>query len=210
MNLHAAASPIARLLLLVGCLLLNTGLLSTAEKLSPNVHAPLFAQGAGGFKLEPPREGPVKTYAEILKQTNRPNLGDGEYSFSFETADGVQREEVGKLKKVGDELVTVVQGRYSYSSPEGLAIDVRYTADENGARSSFTFGTDPGRWKQSSALPGLTGSVRSALGDKGKSADREYLPPTLAKVQSKDYLPPPSTPAPAAKASNEYLPPSTR
>ncbi|XP_046734484.1 uncharacterized protein LOC124404421 [Diprion similis] len=208
MNRHAAASPIARLLLLVGCLLSRTGLFSTAEKLSPNVHAPLFAQGAGGFRLEPPREGPVKTYAEILKQTNHPNLGDGEYSFSFETADGVQREEVGKLKKVGDELVTVVQGRYSYSSPEGLAIDVRYTADENGARSSFTFGTDPGRWKQSLALPGLPGSER-ALGDKGKLADKGYLPPSSAKVQTKDYLPPPTSP-PAAKASNEYLPPSTR
>lgn len=99
--------------------------LSSGEKLSADLEAPIYSAGAGGLNLEPPFEGPRKIYAAIVAQKNRPNFGDGEYSFSFETADGVQREEVGMLKKIGEELVTVVKGRYSYTSPQGLSIDVK-------------------------------------------------------------------------------------
>lgn len=99
--------------------------MTIGDKLSPDQRAPLYAQGAGGLRLEPPLEGPVKTYPTIVEEKNRPNFGDGEYAFSFKTADGVQREEEGKLKSVNGQKVTVVKGRYSYTSPDGLAIDVK-------------------------------------------------------------------------------------
>ncbi|XP_012266978.1 uncharacterized protein LOC105692387 [Athalia rosae] len=195
---RVSSSRWSRLVLLVFCLTTRTRS-CCGDKLLPDLQPPLFATHSGGLILDPPHKNGAKTHPAILRQTNHPNIGDGEYSFSFETEDGVQREEIGKQKRVGDEIITVVQGRFSYKSPEGLAIDVRYTADENGARSSFTFGTDPGRWKPTFTLPGLPGSV----GDKGKlrsqSGDSE-----------RGYLPPPTSTSKPAKVNNEYLPATKR
>ncbi|CAH1104631.1 unnamed protein product [Psylliodes chrysocephalus] len=52
---------------------------------------------------------------------------------SFETGNGISQEEHGFLKNIGTpEEAQVVQGRSSYTSPEGIKIDLSYIADENG------------------------------------------------------------------------------
>lgn len=59
---------------------------------------------------------------------------DGSYSYSFTTADGQQQQAQGYIKNQGikDAETQVVQGSYSYTSPDGQPISVTYVADEYG------------------------------------------------------------------------------
>lgn len=59
---------------------------------------------------------------------------DGSYSYSYTSGDGTQQQAQGYLKNAGnkDLEAQVVQGSYSYISPEGIPITVTYIADENG------------------------------------------------------------------------------
>jgi hypothetical protein len=59
---------------------------------------------------------------------------DGSFSYSFTSADGQAQQAQGYLKNPGvkDLEAQVVQGSYSYTSPEGKPITVNYIADENG------------------------------------------------------------------------------
>lgn len=85
---------------------------SFAERLSPDQKAPLFARGSGGLILKPPFEG-ARALADPPASTNTVS------------EDGVQREEVATLKLVDGELVRVVEGSYSYKSPEGIPVSVQ-------------------------------------------------------------------------------------
>lgn len=52
---------------------------------------------------------------------------------SYESANGIKAEETGDVKNKGsDNAIQTVQGSYSYTSPEGQFIEIKYTADENG------------------------------------------------------------------------------
>ena len=58
---------------------------------------------------------------------------------SFETEDGLKREESGKLQLVDPSdpekgSVTVMRGSYSYTDPDGRLTSVTWVADENGFR----------------------------------------------------------------------------
>lgn len=86
---------------------------SFAERLSPNQKAPQFARGSGGLILKPPFEGTQRAAASPSTSTN------------VVSEDGVQREEVATLKLVDGELVRVVEGSYSYKSPEGIPVSVQ-------------------------------------------------------------------------------------
>jgi hypothetical protein len=59
---------------------------------------------------------------------------DGSYQYSYSTANGIKADESGYVKHLGQQKANVVQGSYSYTSPEGKPISVRYTADEYGFR----------------------------------------------------------------------------
>ncbi|XP_070495016.1 endocuticle structural glycoprotein SgAbd-2-like [Chironomus tepperi] len=59
---------------------------------------------------------------------------DGSYQYSYSTGNGIKADESGYLKNVGQQKAQVVQGSYSYTSPEGQPIQVRYQADEYGFR----------------------------------------------------------------------------
>lgn len=51
----------------------------------------------------------------------------------FETSDGTQREERGEISNPeSDNAILRVQGSYSYITPEGTIITVRYIADDQG------------------------------------------------------------------------------
>ncbi|XP_015375796.1 PREDICTED: uncharacterized protein LOC107170242 [Diuraphis noxia] len=60
---------------------------------------------------------------------------EGSYTFSYQSADGTQRQESGGLRYPavqGYPPVMAVQGSYSAITPEGIPIEVAYVADENG------------------------------------------------------------------------------
>ncbi|XP_076764318.1 uncharacterized protein LOC143431448 isoform X2 [Xylocopa sonorina] len=152
----------------------------TGEKLSQDQKAPPFARGSGGLILNTPFDDNKARYRP-MPNGNVP-------------ADDVQREETEMLKLVDGNLVRTVEGSYSYESPEGLPISVKYQADENGNRASFKFGTGIGDTKSPAGK--LTGSGVNQNGYNGKPdqgakdrgpKDRSYLPP---KGTDRSYLPP--------------------
>jgi len=79
--------------------------------LSPDQKAPQFARGSGGLILSPPFESDQRTSPPA--STNVIN------------DDGVQRQETASFKIVDGELVRVVEGSYSYKSPEGIPVSVK-------------------------------------------------------------------------------------
>ncbi|KAF5298373.1 hypothetical protein FQR65_LT01151 [Abscondita terminalis] len=71
-------------------------------------------------------------FIPILKQ-NYDNQPDGGYQWSFATGNGITAFENADIKIVNpEEVINTVQGGYSYTSPEGITVEVTYTADENG------------------------------------------------------------------------------
>nr|CAD7439246.1 unnamed protein product [Timema bartmani] len=85
-----------------------------------------FGAGAGGLSSG--------AAIPILKYDNQ-NNGDGSYSFSYETANSISQSESGYLKNAGageGAEAQTVQGSYSYTGPDGITINLAYTADENG------------------------------------------------------------------------------
>lgn len=56
------------------------------------------------------------------------------FGFSFETDDGIKRDEDGTLANAGESEVIVVKGSYSFIAPDGKLYRVDYAADENGYR----------------------------------------------------------------------------
>ncbi|CAG2055882.1 unnamed protein product [Timema podura] len=68
----------------------------------------------------------------ILSQVNIVNE-DGSFQNSYESGDGSRAESSGSLKNIGpQEDGQVAQGSYSFYTPDGQLIEVRYIADENG------------------------------------------------------------------------------
>lgn len=66
----------------------------------------------------------------LVDHRNMPDE-NGNFDFRYETGDGIYHQAQGN--PVGDKSY-YVQGSYSYTSPEGQLVEVRYTADENGYR----------------------------------------------------------------------------
>uniref|UniRef100_A0A903VVM5 Uncharacterized protein n=1 Tax=Aedes aegypti TaxID=7159 RepID=A0A903VVM5_AEDAE len=71
---------------------------------------------------------------------------DGSFQYGYETGNGIQVQTQGMLKPVpvvrpdgvGSSLALVQSGSYSYPSPDGTIIEVRWTADENGFHPQVT------------------------------------------------------------------------
>lgn len=76
-----------------------------------------------------------RNFVPITSYTNEINY-DGSFQYSYTTGDGQAAQAQGYVKNPGnkDLEAQVVQGSYSYTSPEGLPITVNYIADENGFR----------------------------------------------------------------------------
>ncbi|XP_039501197.2 larval cuticle protein 1 [Drosophila santomea] len=98
----------ALLLILTGCQLLWS---SPAESTSINEPVPI-----------------LKSVAE--------QLTSGSYLFSYETADGTYREELGIVSRSSDSKSSddelEVSGIYRYIDDWGQEVEVRYTADKSG------------------------------------------------------------------------------
>ncbi|KAJ8942546.1 hypothetical protein NQ318_021948 [Aromia moschata] len=72
-------------------------------------------------------------YIPIISQDTDVSF-DGSYRSAFETANGIKSQEEGFLKNAGnkDAEAEEVHGAVSYTSPEGIPIQLAYTANENG------------------------------------------------------------------------------
>ncbi|XP_063361613.1 endocuticle structural glycoprotein SgAbd-8-like [Cydia amplana] len=75
---------------------------------------------------------PQDQTAQILKQDSQINP-DGSYQWEFETSNGIAANERGALKNIGaEELALEVQGQSSYTSIDGVPVQLSYIANENG------------------------------------------------------------------------------
>jgi Insect cuticle protein len=70
--------------------------------------------------------------AQTLRFDNSPNTGDGSYSYSFETSNGIKQEEQGYNTQQGENSEQIVMGSYSYMGDDGQMYTVTYKADANG------------------------------------------------------------------------------
>lgn len=104
--------------------------------------------------------------------------------FRLGTQNGIQIEQVGKLKD--DNKTLVVKGSYSYTGADGRRYRVRYTADELGFHPITELEYDVPDVIVTPATPAPTKNPFT----NSNFINKRYLPP------SKQYLPP----------SNEYLP----
>lgn len=125
-----------------------------------------------------------------VTRANEPEFNQKYSLFSLGTQNGIQIEQVGKLKD--DNKTLVVKGSYSYTGADGRRYRVRYTADELGFHPITELeldipDADPNAGKRQTP-PTTTKSPFS----KSDFINKRYLPP------SNKYLPP----------SNEYLPPA--
>ncbi|KAF0304617.1 Larval cuticle protein LCP-22 [Amphibalanus amphitrite] len=69
--------------------------------------------------------------AGILRMESSMNE-DGSFQYGFETTDPIQQDVAGQPKQIGEEIGIVMQGSYSFQTPEGQTITVNWVADENG------------------------------------------------------------------------------
>ncbi|XP_015517801.1 endocuticle structural glycoprotein ABD-4-like [Neodiprion pinetum] len=93
----------------------------------------LAALAAVCVAAPPPPSGPADEPIPIISQSQDGPNPDGSYSNSFETGNGIQVQQQGSLKQIDEKtFAQVVQGSYTYTGPDGAAIQVTYTADENG------------------------------------------------------------------------------
>jgi len=85
-----------------------------------------------GMALARPQDKPQDEIT-IIKSENE-NNGDGTFRWATELSDGTKQEQSGYIKPGDDpeNAIQVMQGSYSYYSPEGELISVTYIADENG------------------------------------------------------------------------------
>ncbi|XP_063531974.1 larval cuticle protein LCP-17-like [Cydia strobilella] len=75
---------------------------------------------------------PQDQLAQILKQDSQINP-DGSYQWEFETSNGIAAGERGALKNIGaEEPALEVQGQSSYTSIDGIPVQLSYIANENG------------------------------------------------------------------------------
>ncbi|XP_011315194.1 probable H/ACA ribonucleoprotein complex subunit 1 [Fopius arisanus] len=140
----------------IGFYLLLLGV-SHGDKLSPGQRAPLGAGASGGLALTVPLRGgaaDVGGRLDVGRSGGNPPLPAPRQATSpAKTEDGVIREETEELKEVDGQLVRVVKGSVGYDSPEGLPVALKYEADENGNRASFTIGK-PGGGSGGGGRPG--------------------------------------------------------
>ncbi|XP_017102549.2 endocuticle structural protein SgAbd-6 [Drosophila bipectinata] len=70
--------------------------------------------------------------AQILRYDNV-NIDTNGYAFSFETSDGISRQEMATLKNPGTPQEAIaVQGTVNWVGPDGVHYKLNYLADENG------------------------------------------------------------------------------
>ncbi|XP_075977701.1 larval cuticle protein LCP-17-like [Anticarsia gemmatalis] len=71
-------------------------------------------------------------HAAIVK-SNYDITPEGAFQYAYETANGIYAQSNGQVKNANSDYPTLeVSGNYKYTSPEGVPVELSYTADENG------------------------------------------------------------------------------
>ncbi|CAH1176112.1 unnamed protein product [Phaedon cochleariae] len=89
---------------------------------------------------------------------------DGSYHYGYETENGISVEEQGSpraLDAARSVAPVVVQGHYRYTSPEGVPVEISYTADEFGYHPTGTI--IPGNGQSNLAYRGVYTTVRPVV-----------------------------------------------
>ncbi|CRL04555.1 CLUMA_CG017626, isoform A [Clunio marinus] len=138
---------------------------------------------------------PMKTKTLISENVQ----GKKNFKFALGTQNGIEIEQVGKLK--ADNKTLVVKGSYSYTGADGRRYRVRYTADELGFHPITELeldipDIDPNagskqRFQQNRKQSPPVATTKNPH-SQSNFINKRYLPPT------NEYLPP----------TNEYLPPN--
>jgi hypothetical protein len=71
---------------------------------------------------------PSRNFIPITSYKNEMSH-DGSYQYSYSTGNGIKADESGYLKHLGQQKAQVVQGSYSYTSPEGKNVRKSITTD---------------------------------------------------------------------------------
>ena len=74
---------------------------------------------------------PQEAQVKIVKD-ERSMMGDGTFSYAWESEDGTAADAMGENKAIGEEFGVSMSGSYSFVAPDGKTYQVTWTADENG------------------------------------------------------------------------------
>ena len=69
--------------------------------------------------------------AGILRMEMSQN-DDGSFQYGYETTDPIQQDVIGEIRQINEEVGVVMQGSYSFQTPDGQTISISWVADENG------------------------------------------------------------------------------
>ncbi|KAL9695097.1 hypothetical protein quinque_014382 [Culex quinquefasciatus] len=199
-----------RILLVLGvCAIVGVTLAAKIKIPSKNRNDDLFKDDEFTFPVEDNKD-PTNFTGNVMKagilMAEVKNQGKGNFKYAVETENGIEVEQIGKLRP--DNKTFVVMGSYTYTGANGKRYRVRYTADEFGYHpiteldleipdlnltqtvrepvKPFVFTTRP-----TTTTTTTTTTEAPSTGYHYERPDNAYLPPTNS------YLPP----------SNEYLPP---
>ncbi|XP_053681557.1 uncharacterized protein LOC128732337 [Sabethes cyaneus] len=93
----------------------------------------LFSEDEFTFPVEDTKD-PTNFTGNVMKanivMSQVKNKGKGEFKYAVETENGIEVEQIGKLRS--DNKTFVVMGSYTYTGANGKRYRVRYTADEFG------------------------------------------------------------------------------
>ncbi|KXJ73475.1 hypothetical protein RP20_CCG015750 [Aedes albopictus] len=100
---------------------------------SKNRNDDLFSEDEFTFPVEDNKD-PTIFKGDVMKagilMAEVKNQGKGKFKYAVETANGIEIEQIGKLRN--DNKTFVVMGSYTYTGANGKRYRVRYTADEFG------------------------------------------------------------------------------
>ncbi|KAF0311733.1 Larval cuticle protein LCP-22 [Amphibalanus amphitrite] len=69
--------------------------------------------------------------AELLRYESQQNE-DGSFQYNFETSDPILVDSAGQQRQIGDQAGIVMQGSYTFRTPEGQQVTIDWVADEKG------------------------------------------------------------------------------
>ncbi|XP_055642112.1 cuticle protein 3 [Toxorhynchites rutilus septentrionalis] len=180
---------------------------------SKNRNEDLFKDDEFTFPVEDNKDPTIYTgnimKAGILMATIK-NKGKGQFKYAVETENGIEVEQIGKLRS--DNKTFVVMGSYTYTGANGKRYRVRYTADEFGYHPITELDLDLPEIQpiqpvtRPPTLRPFTTRTTTTPPPVTEDTGYHYEPPSNAYLPSVNaYLPPTNAYLPP---TNGYLPPS--
>ncbi|XP_015190518.1 PREDICTED: endocuticle structural glycoprotein SgAbd-2-like [Polistes dominula] len=131
-------------------------------------------------KYQPEYNSPYSGRFIAIRSQQRDSFPDGTYNWSYETENGISAQETGRPKAGGGpgQQAEAVQGRFSYTAPDGTPIQVEYVADENGFRPQGAHLPTP---------PPIPEAIRRALAANPPGPDDSNYGPAYNQIPYRRY-----------------------